>query len=482
MNRPLPLASPGTVREGGRGGAGERPRFGRRLEAVRRFVWIAASDVFGGTPRPFATQIETPGGARKRAVMERVAAAFATTPADAWTFASVDVPASGFVFTRSDGRTLQVRLHRKTEKAAYADTTHFRVSYRFDGPLEERERAFLDRMIAQLRASEPALEGTDGFPHVILERVAAEVTVYPQNNCVELRPSLACNHHCGFCNSVDRSIDNVMQGAAELLGTIDAVAAQPVRSAVISGGEPTLLRDLPRAIDALADRGFSVELQTNGMALSDPAYAERLRGAGLRRALISLHSHDEALSDERITRFPGGWRKTVAGIDAALAHGIDVHLSHVVHADNRGGLRAFLELVKTRWGRKVRVRLAFVAPTGDAVENFDAQVPSLPDALPGIREGLAFAERHRLRLVLVGYCGIPPCLLLPHESFSDVCYAPAATFPDDHVKTDACRECVYVERCPGLWSEYFRRHGDPGLRPIRRGRHLPKLVRWWRYE
>src|SRR5690349_11942753 len=340
--------------ESERGARSEVSRFTRRFRAVRRFLWIAGTDLLGRNEDPFCTNIETPGGARKHELMEHLSSAFVSSTADAWKFTSVDASASAFTFTHADGRKFEIRLHRPSEKTAYGATKHFRVSYRTGGPLDHADREFLDRMIALLRTHESRLEGMDGFPRLLFERVAAEVTLYLQDHRVELRPSLACNHHCGFCNSVDRSIDNVMQGANELLGIVDTLVSQRVRSAVISGGEPTLLRDLPRAIAALADRGFSVELQTNGMALSDPAYAERLRHAGLRRALISLHSHDEKLSDDRITHFPGAWRKTIAGIDAAIAHGIDVHLSHVIHKDNQTGLRQFLQMVKDRWGRKVR--------------------------------------------------------------------------------------------------------------------------------
>jgi pyruvate formate lyase activating enzyme len=51
-----------------------------------------------------------------------------------------------------------------------------------------------------------------------------------------------------------------------------------VRGVVITGGEPTLQRDLERFIREVRDLGFTVKLDTNG---SDPEALERLLAAGL---------------------------------------------------------------------------------------------------------------------------------------------------------------------------------------------------------
>src|SRR6185295_11631186 len=149
--------------------------------------------------------------------------------------------------------------------------------------------------------------GAEGFPGFLFERSGSEVTVYPNDLRVELRPTLACNHHCGFCNSVDRTIENVTSGIDDLRDGIEVWAGMPVYRTTVSGGEPTLLRGLPELLETLADRGLVVELQTNGMALADPAYARRLRDAGVHTVLVSLHASDAGLSDRDITRYDGAW-------------------------------------------------------------------------------------------------------------------------------------------------------------------------------
>jgi pyruvate formate lyase activating enzyme len=89
-----------------------------------------------------------------------------------------------------------------------------------------------------------------------------------------------CNFRCPYCHNpelVDPERfspawpeDRVMRELASRRGK--------VRGVVITGGEPTLQRDLERFIREVRDLGFTVKLDTNG---SDPEALERLLAAGL---------------------------------------------------------------------------------------------------------------------------------------------------------------------------------------------------------
>ena len=142
-----------------------------------------------------------------------------------------------------------------------------------------------------------------------------------------------------------------------------------------------------------------------------------------------------------------------------------VAISHVVHAANADHTEDFFRFVAERWGRRVQTRLAFVAPTGGARDR--GLVPPLGTVLPGVVAGLSLARRERLRVKVVAYCGIPPCLLVPYEDFTEVVRGIGATnFGDDHTKLPVCDACRYAKRCPGLWTRYLEAHGDPGLAPL----------------
>jgi hypothetical protein len=130
----------------------------------------------------------------------------------------------------------------------------------------------------------------------------------------------------------------------------------------------------------------------------------------------------------------------------------------------------------------VRVRLAFVAPTGGAADATAQVVPPLAETLPSLRAALAYARTHRLRVGMVGYCGLPPCLLQPYEWFSEITRRGATDYPENHVKFEACRSCVYDRSCPGIWQGYHDTYGDPGIAGIASGPWLPRPVRSLLYE
>jgi pyruvate formate lyase activating enzyme len=89
--------------------------------------------------------------------------------------------------------------------------------------------------------------------------------------------AVGCNLRCPFCHN------------AELVtGAIDAMAEEDVldflagrrrqlEGVVISGGEPTLQRDLPNFIEKVRSMGFRVKLDTNG---TRPEILEDLMGRG----------------------------------------------------------------------------------------------------------------------------------------------------------------------------------------------------------
>jgi cyclic pyranopterin phosphate synthase len=214
-----------------------------------------------------------------------------------------------------------------------------------------------------------------------------------------------CNFRCLYCMPEDGL---PWLGAGETLTRDELIRALRVaidlgvRTVRITGGEPTLRRDLVDVVAALAPLGVELSLTTNGYLMD--RLADPLRDAGLRRANISL---DSLRSDRfrQITR-RDGLERVLRGIDASLAAGLrPVKINTVV-------VRGFNddELVPmARWARELGVELRFiefmpldapgewtrdqVVPAGEILTRLDQELGlEAPDP-----RGSAPAERYRYR-------------------------------------------------------------------------------------
>lgn len=130
-----------------------------------------------------------------------------------------------------------------------------------------------------------------------------------------------CNNACAHCyNPPDRSSMPSLK-LEQCVGVLRRLHRIGVPHVVFTGGEPTLLVDLPRVVRYAARMGFVTGLNSNGRRLADPGLAERLARAGLSHVQITLESHRPEIHN-RMTG-ADSFEQTVAGIRRCLAS--DLH-------------------------------------------------------------------------------------------------------------------------------------------------------------
>lgn len=165
-----------------------------------------------------------------------------------------------------------------------------------------------------------------------------------------------CNFRCSYClpEGYRQTDFSPTLSAAEMQTVVEAFARLGTRKVRLTGGEPSLRKDLPQIIAAAASTPgiHKVAITTNGYKL--PKVIDGWHDAGLKQLNVSIDSLDSA-EFARLTGhdcLPG----ILGGIDRALALGIPTKVNAVLLQD--GGherLAPFLSWLKT-----VPVTLRFI--------------------------------------------------------------------------------------------------------------------------
>ena len=282
-----------------------------------------------------------------------------------------------------------------------------------------------------------------------------------------LRPTVHCNQDCPFC-SANETTENVFRDSGEMLRRIARLARAGVKYISFSGGEPTLSKDLVHYLRAASRLGIhDIELVTNGALIDAPAKVRPLVEAGLTKAFVSMHAHDELLA-RRTTSKVGDWERTVRAIHAMLDAGVRVDLNHVISSINYPYLPRFADFVTDTWGDRVGVSFAFITPQFKALENLSL-VPRISDVMPYLRAALKKFIARKSPFIIGSRQGIPPCFLGEFVAWSDfVQMAPQAHADDEpqKIRGPQCDRCRFSPQCVGLWKPYAARYGFDELVPV----------------
>ena len=299
----------------------------------------------------------------------------------------------------------------------------------------------------------------------------------PGGRRLALRATTRCDLACVHCTLGDHPARDVDAAPEDLVRALVAGREAGCDELVVMRGEPTARTDLLPLVARARAMGYRfVQLQTHGRRLSQPAYVQALRKAGVDAVEVMLLGADPALHDA-LARTTGAFRETLAGLQLAVRAGLDVLVSVAVMRANAPHLRRIARLVQ-KVGVK-RLQLGFPRP----VERADG-VPTehalrLADAAAHINRAARYATGIG---IIVSTEGVPMCLLDPalhnspdsaedfarhriddlglvHERFDRV---------RERMRPDAapCRACAARAACPRTWSLYLEVFGSAELRAM----------------
>jgi cyclic pyranopterin phosphate synthase len=179
-----------------------------------------------------------------------------------------------------------------------------------------------------------------------------------------LRLSLTdrCNFRCVYCSPATWGGDSHLLTPAQIEHLVGVFASMGIRRVRLTGGEPLFRKDILEITERIAGVPGIDEVcaTTNGHLLSE--LAQPLQMAGLKSLNISV----DTLDPIRFAQLSGGRgdvERVLAGVDAAIAAGLDVKLNAVILAGVNDDDCA--DLIRWAWSRRVVPRFIECMPFRD---------------------------------------------------------------------------------------------------------------------
>lgn len=273
-----------------------------------------------------------------------------------------------------------------------------------------------------------------------------------------------CNLNCLFCSAKGRKKNTGLASPQALLN-------QARKGLIITGGEPTLSKDLFEVIKEAKKRLLFVELQTNGTNLCYRNLVKQLVGEGVDLFNINLPSHENSVHD-KLTQTKGMLPLKITGLKNLMALEAEIRLTHIVNALNYKKLGDYVDFVRCNFSQIKYIQFSFLKIMG-AVRNHPEIIVSYQQASPYLLKALKKCKQNKIDFIVDH---IPACFLGDYKEHhidyrkTDVQNKDGdpSFSSSEKLKLEACRGCSFEGRCYGVRKDYLDYFGkDIKVKPFR---------------
>ena len=303
-----------------------------------------------------------------------------------------------------------------------------------------------------------------------------------------------CNEDCLFCakGHVPPGVKSRFS-SDEAIKTIFKKRKEGFEAISFDGGEPTLMKDLPKLIAFAIKCGYKeVCVLTNAVLLSDLKILEKIKtyDSKDRKKVsfsVSLHSHKEEVSNY-LTASKNTFHKTLKGIENILKCGFTVSIYHIIASQNYKDLPNFAKFILKKFPEADNITFSYIYPVSHKFNTLKDIYPKLLPVGPYLKKAVKLLEKSDTE-VRLSSCGIiPPCLMkgMEHllkrtheeDNIESITCDTATTdkFPffseifnrENKIKSSKCAACAVNDFCGGLWKFYANIYGLEELKPYKK--------------
>lgn len=288
-----------------------------------------------------------------------------------------------------------------------------------------------------------------------------------------------CNSHCKHCVVQVRRAKYEDTNSSKLNLTVEEaeqhirnILTKDVGEIVLSGGEPTLRKDIVDLVKLIVSHDVKVQIQTNGIntaAVKDIVESNKEK-SGLISFMIPIHANN-AKEHDFVTGHKDGFKETVESLKYLKENDILV-IGKVVLTKLTGDLKSIVNMYR-EYGAKV-----IIITYPHCVSFDDEKVKSIDLKLEEVEKKLKFVKELEddVNIILQGmtYCCVdqmydkiqesdPVYLekkIIEYKYRDDFEYLWHEFRIKDKRKFEKCKACEFENKCEGIWKEYIRVYGQ----------------------
>ncbi len=293
-----------------------------------------------------------------------------------------------------------------------------------------------------------------------------------------------CNSECKSC--AKKSEEGGSLSNNQVLEHLDSVNPQKEDYIELSGGEPTIRKDLVALCNEIKSRyDTNLVILSNGRRFENLDFAKEIKESGVNRVMTTFYSSYEETHDA-LTQRPGSHKESVRGIKNLEDIGLPISVKTVILNQNYKQLPDFVSFAYDTFP-SAWVSLHGLVIRGYARDNAEEVVPRYKDINPFVEDALDIAIERKKNL---GVFMIPSCTIDPiywkylSINWKEMSKRMVYLSPEEAVlgnmeisQPDYCNGCLIGANCSWAWEsgwkEYIDLFGTEELNKITRDK-----VRW----
>jgi len=285
--------------------------------------------------------------------------------------------------------------------------------------------------------------------------------------------TMDCNNDCLFCSIPKKEL---YLSYDEIIVKIDKYKKENFEQITITGGEPTLHKDLFKIINYVKKKHMAVRLVTNGINLNEKFVQDLVR-LNLNYLTVSVHSLNLENAKKISNNSDYDLNKIIKNIKYAVSLGLKVYFNFTVNNLNYKELPNISKFLVKEIPKIHMINFNYVDLWGNATVNQSLDLRYYLAELYLV-EAFKILVKNKIEFRAER---IPLCYLVEFEKYSSDynrimnLEKPKTDFleknvveitPKDYKKGDACKYCFYSKICFGVSQHYVKKYGFKEFYPV----------------